>query len=125
MMEDAAKKLKKQPRRDRVTLDPVAITRLDSWLNNLRDELKGVKIGRSDLINFLISEHTSSLTIHEIRRLKDTHFDEETFAEWALKEFRKAKERGENLSLADILKPVFPLLPKMFPFRDFWFFLIL
>lgn len=107
-MEDATKK-KQTSRRDRVTLDPVAVTRLNSWITDIQSELKGVQISRSDLVNFLISNHCENLTANEIHLLKKAHFDEADFAEWALKEFRKAKDRGENPSLADILKPVFPV----------------
>jgi hypothetical protein len=108
MMEDAAKKLKKQPRRDRVTLDPVAITRLNGWIDEVRSQLRGVQISRSDLVNFLIIQRSEVLTSREIHLLKEAHFDESDFAQWALKEFKKAKDRGEDISLADILKPVFP-----------------
>jgi hypothetical protein len=107
-MEDAAKQSKKQPRRDRVTLDPVAVNRLDNWISQVQLQIKGVQVTRSDLVNFLISHHSEALTSIEIQLLKQAHFDEAEFAEWALKEFRKAKERGENPSLADILKPVLP-----------------
>jgi hypothetical protein len=108
MMEDAAKQIKKRPPRDRVTLDPVAVTRLDCWLNEIQSQLKGVRISRSDLVSFLIAQHSTALNSREIELLKNIHFDEAAFAEWALKEFRRAKDKGENPSLADILKPVFP-----------------
>jgi hypothetical protein len=112
MMEDATKK-KQTSRRDRVTLDPVAVTRLNNWITEMQRELKGIQINRSDLVNFLISNHGETLSSSEIQSLKKAHFDEADFAEWALREFRRAKERGENPSLADILKPVFPIpLPR-------------
>jgi hypothetical protein len=106
MTEEAVKRTKKQPRRDRVNLDPVAVTRLDDWIAEVQAHLKGVKINRSDLVNFLISQHPEGLSSIEVQSLKKTFFDEAGFAEWALREFRKAKERGENPSLSDILKPV-------------------
>jgi hypothetical protein len=111
-MEDAVQQTKKQPRRERVTLDPVAITRLDECVNQVQLQLKGVRLTRSDLVNFLVLQHPEGLSSAEIQILKTTHFDEAEFAEWALKEFRRAKERGENPSLADILKPVLPSAPK-------------
>jgi hypothetical protein len=108
MMEDATKQIKKQSRRDRVTLDPVAVSRLNAWITQIQLQLKGVQISRSDLVNFLIFQRGETLNPSEIQLLRKSHFDEAQFAEWALKEFKKAKDRGENPSLAEILKPVFP-----------------
>jgi hypothetical protein len=111
MTEEVAKNTKKQRRRDRVNLDPVAVARLDDWIADVQAHLKGVKINRSDLVNFLISQHPEGLSSIEVQSLKKTFFDEADFAEWALREFRRAKERGENPSLSDILKPVLPATP--------------
>jgi hypothetical protein len=106
-MEDATKK-KQTSRRDRVTLDPVSVDRLNQWTEEANSQLKGTAITRADLVGFLISQHGPNLLPQEIQQLKAMHFDEADFAEWALKQLRRAKKQGETLSLVDLLKPVLP-----------------
>jgi hypothetical protein len=103
MMEDAAKQTKKQPRRDRVTLDPVSTTRLNAWIDELRVKFKGIKITRADLANFIISNHAETLTELETKGLRERYFDELEFARWAVNEIRKARVSGGTLSLTDLV----------------------
>jgi hypothetical protein len=104
MIEDATKQIKKQSRRDRVTLDPVSFTRLNGWIDQLMREVRGLKINRVALVNFLITSHASELTPKEVGELKALHFDEIEYATWALNELKKARENGQKISLDEILK---------------------
>jgi hypothetical protein len=108
MTEDAAKLIKKQSRRDRVTLDPVSLVRLNGWIDQLTREVRGLKINRVALVNFLISSHATELTPKEVGELKALFFDEIEYATWALHELKKARENGQKISLDEILKSAVP-----------------
>jgi hypothetical protein len=103
MTEEAAKQSKKQPRRDRVNLDPVSLARLQSWLDQFNQNFPTGKITRSDLINYLLSSRSESLSENELAGLRERFFDEVQLAEWALRELKAARNRGENSTLNEIL----------------------
>lgn len=89
---------------DRVTLHPDALVRLSEWSADLEKHLKGSRITKSDLVNFLILSHSVHLAEREIEQLKSRHFDEVRFAEWAIKELKRAKAEGRSVSLAEVLR---------------------
>ena len=47
---------------DRVTLSPEALNRIATWMQKIREHLKGNRVSRNDLVNFLILSHSSDLS---------------------------------------------------------------
>jgi len=97
----APKKRMKHP--DRVSLTPEALARLSEWVNELKTNLKGSRVTKSDLVDFLVLSHSAQLSEREIEKLKTDHFDEVRFAEWALRQVKAAKASGQQLSLQDVV----------------------
>ncbi len=88
---------------DRVRIDPAGLDRLNQLNEQISGRLKGVKLTRSDLVNFLILSHSETFSASEIKELEAKYFDEVKFAQWALEELKAAKARGEDRTLASIL----------------------
>jgi len=111
-MENAQDSKKRVKHPDRVTLTPEALSRLAHWVSDLEAHLKGSRVTKSDLANFLVLSHPGHLSEREIEQLKSQHFDEVRFAEWAVRQLKAAKAEGKDLSLADIMKTEKEAAPK-------------
>ena len=88
---------------DRVTLTGESLTRLADMLNQLGDHLKGSRVTKSDLVNFLVLSHAAQLSEREVEKIKAQHFDEVRFAQWAVRQLKTAKSQGKSLSLTEII----------------------
>ena len=88
---------------DRITLRPDSLNRLDGWLASLQVKFRGIRVSRSDLVNWLIGARAPELSGAELRALQREYFDEVQFTAWALRELKDARARGEKLSLKDIM----------------------
>lgn len=97
---------------DRLVASPEVLTRLNEWLSFLERKLKGISLTRNQLMNWIIMSHPASLSQSEIKQLAEQFFDEIRFAEWAVKELRIAKARGENIRFADIVANKYSSGPK-------------
>ena len=102
-MDNEAKPKARVKHPDRVALTAEALTRLANWSGVAHERLKGSRITKSDLVNFLVLSHPPELTEGELERLKSQHFDEVRFAEWALRQMKEMKAQGKTVSLADII----------------------
>lgn len=96
----------RKPRKptDRVRLKPNAVEKLDQWMTQIQENVKGVWLTRADLVNWLVQDRAESLSSSDLKAIGERHFDELKFAHWAIAELKKARERGEERSLADILQ---------------------
>lgn len=103
-MDDQQSPKKRAIRQDRVTLKSEALGKLNQWSKQLGDRIKGTKISRSDIVDWLIESHADSLSDDEISDLEKSHFDEVKFAEWAVTQLKKARANGSITTLADLLK---------------------
>ncbi len=88
---------------ERITVAKESLSRLSDWIEQIATEVKGIKLNRNDLVNWLIQNHASTLSADEVKEVERHFFDEVKFAEWALKELKAAKARGETTSLSEIL----------------------
>ena len=94
---------KRQAYPDRITLKGEALQRVDNWLTQIRNQSKGVKISRNDLVQWLIERRAPTLDTDEQKALSELFFDEVAFAAWMLKEVRERKKRQESTALSEIL----------------------
>ena len=97
---------KRQMRSDRVALSPECNEKVGRWLDGLKERFKGLKISRSELINWVLMNRPNVLDQSEAQQIHAAFFDEIHFASWALKELRKARAAGQSQSLAEILGQV-------------------
>ncbi len=88
---------------DRIKIGPEALSRLNQFSEQASECLRGVRLTRSDLVNFLILNRAENLSTEELKSLEEKYFDEVKFAQWAVEELKAAKIRGESISLATIL----------------------
>lgn len=99
-----AKSKKRKIVADRVSLKPASVAKLDQWLTQIQETMRGVQLSRTDILDWLISENEEVLSAAQLKSLGDRHFDELKFALWAVAELKRAREHGESRSLADILQ---------------------
>jgi len=88
---------------ERVSLVKATASILDGWLNQLSPRLQGVKVTRSDLVNWLLKRHPSMLTEKELASLEQELFDPVKALEAAVAEAKKKVTLGEDIDLAALL----------------------
>lgn len=91
---------------DRITIGPDALLRLNQFLEQSGKCLRGIKLSKNELVNFLILNHCDTLSSSELKELENKYFDEVKFAQWALSELKAAKARGEAVTFANIVSKV-------------------
>ena len=90
---------------DRVTLGKDEGEKLDRWLEQIHATFNGLlKLNKSDLVNYLVSEHKAELVKKELKKLKSIHFNQVKFAAWALGRLKEAQKNGEKLTYADLVR---------------------
>ena len=96
---------KKKPRKlDRITLGPISLERVDTWLSAANSNTVGCTLSRSDIVNWIITNHKTDLSSKELKAVAETFSDETKRAKWACEEVIAAKKRGESLTLEEVLK---------------------
>lgn len=111
-MSEEIKNKKRNRRYDRITLYEEALKRVDSWIDQAEAAKAGVKIHRKDFLNWFVLNAPETLTVASLTALADKFFDQEKFLREALKKAKAAKERGETLSLKDLLNKDEPMRDK-------------
>lgn len=94
---------KRQVHYDRVTLNKSSIERLNSWTEQAKNQVEGIKLTRTDLVNWLIDSHKEVLSSAELGVLEQNYFDQAALGVWAIKKLKEALARGEQVRLIDIL----------------------
>ncbi len=94
---DATVKKARHP--DRITLDPASLQKLANWISQLNTGNPGISVTRSNLVAWLIDNHSDQLSSAEILGLEARYFDSVKYAKWAVREVIAAKARGESLNL--------------------------
>lgn len=105
--QNASKKLNR-PNTDRIAINKSNTERLNRWIEQAQEQINGIKINRTELLNCLIELHDDLLNAAEITEINKRFFDEVKFAEWMTQELRAARNRGENISLQELMTKVCP-----------------
>lgn len=103
MNDSIPQKRKRYSTPERVSLVKATASILDGWLNQLSPRLQGVKVTRSDLVNWLLKRHPSMLTEKELASLEQELFDPVKALEAAVAEAKKKVTLGEDIDLAALL----------------------
>ena len=96
----------KKPSPERVTLSEATATKLDQWIEKVTLTRQGVELSRRDVVEWLISNHSENLSPSEEKELADTHYNEVKFLQYAIREIKEAKGRGEETNLAELLQKI-------------------
>ncbi len=89
---------------DRATLTATIATKLDDWLKQIDEKHAGlINVSKSDLVNYFLEKQPEVLNRDQLEKIKAAFFDEVRFAQWALKQIKESKQKGESLSLKDIV----------------------
>lgn len=89
---------------DRISLTNENTTRVGYWLSQVNARLTGLKINRTDLVNWLISQKETELREDELLAVQREFFDPLKSLEWAIKKAKEAKARGEDLDVQELLQ---------------------
>ena len=101
---EKSKPVKSGTKQDRSTLLPQVAKKVDGWISQINEKLSGaVSVTRSDLVNFFLEKLPDVLNKDQIEKIRDAHFDEVRFAQWALQQIKDSKKKGEPLTLKDVI----------------------
>lgn len=90
---------------DRVILDAESIAVIQKISNQIQNALGDlVQLSQKDVVNFLIQERSSELTVTEINKIKNDHFDIVRALKRATQEAIRAKQDGLEIQMDELLK---------------------
>ena len=98
---------RRYPNPERANLSKESLLKVNGWVDQLKPKLRGSKISRSDLINWLVAQKSEVLTEREVAELVTTYFDPVKALEWAVAEVKSAKSRGEEIDLGAFVSEKF------------------
>ncbi len=85
---------------DRINLSPDQSTRVEAWQKQIESAFQGaLKIGRSELVNFILDTAQETLSQPTLSKLFNQHFDEIRFLTWAKSKILEAKREGRTVTL--------------------------
>lgn len=103
-METSSVEIKSRiPKQERVSLDEITASKIDQWLDQVLVQVPGIKIGRSELVRWLVNSHVEVLSKDELQQIRECYFDEMEFALWMVRQLRESRARGEKIALSDLM----------------------
>jgi hypothetical protein len=96
------------PKQERVSLDETSAAKIDVFLDQVVQQVPGIKIGRSEIVRWLVNRHPETLATEELQQIKEAYFDEMEFALWMVRQLKESRARGERVSLSDLIGGVTP-----------------
>lgn len=97
-------KRKRKAITDRIVLNQASLEAIARVMDQVDQAFGGlVKLGTKDVVNYLVQNRSSTLSTSDLNQIRAQFFDEVRAAQWALKQVKGAKERGESLSLGEVL----------------------
>ncbi|MGE4133304.1 MAG: hypothetical protein AB7F86_16795 [Bdellovibrionales bacterium] len=101
---EAKPKRKRKPITDRIVLNQASMETVANVVGQIEQAFGGlVKLGTKDVVNYLLQSRSSALTASDLNQIRAQFFDEIRAAQWALRQVKEAKERGESVSLTEVL----------------------
>ncbi len=88
---------------DRINLNSALSERVQAWQKQIESSFKGaLKLGRSELVNFVLGEVQRELPQSLLLKVFNEHFDEIRFLTWAKSQILSAKRSGNSITLAEL-----------------------
>lgn len=79
---------------ERITLSHTSLESITKWTEQLKNELRGSKFTRNDMVNWIIGQRNSELIKSEVEDLRQLYFDPKKALAWALGQIKKAQKVG-------------------------------
>lgn len=116
MEEQKVERKKRQFNPDRIVLEAKSVESVKKISAQIEMAFNGViKLTNKEIANFLIQSRSAELTATELRQLRELHFDEVRAAMWAVQKLKVARDKGEQITLAQILEQIQTPKPKRPP----------
>lgn len=91
----------KTPERANLSVENVQL--IDGWLEQLSGKLNGVKLTRSDIVNWTLKQKKTNLPDRDISALEKEYFDPLKALEAAVAEAKKMQNLGTELDIENLL----------------------
>ncbi len=107
MEDQKIEKKKRQFNPDRIVLEAKSVELVKKISAQIELAFNGViKLTNKEIANFLIQARSTELTANELRQMRELHFDEVRAAMWAVQKLKVAREKGEEITLAQIIEQI-------------------
>lgn len=93
---------------DRIPLTISASTVVSNTIDKLIEKHPGISLSKKDFVNWIIEDHFKKLTPTTEKQLFEKFYDEVKFLEKSIKEFKRKKRNGEDISIDSFLKKAKP-----------------
>lgn len=91
---------------ERVILTVDSLGRVNRWIETLTPRLKGSKVSRTDLVNWLISKQPGELPSSMVSELECCFFDPVKALGWASEEIQRRQKAGEMFDVKEFMVQV-------------------
>ncbi len=89
---------------ERVTLSLASLESVTKWTEQLKNELRGSKFTRNEMVNWIIGQRSSELTKSEVEDLRQLYFDPKKALAWALGQIKKAQKVGQEIDVNKLVQ---------------------
>ena len=97
---------------ERVTIEDGVKEKLNLLTSIANESLNGMAtISKSDVVNMILELHSNELTKLEVDLLRKTHLNIFKHLSWLQTQAKLAKERGDELSLSELVKKSNEFMP--------------
>lgn len=98
---------KRQSNPDRIVLDAKSLELIKSISEQIDQSFGGIiKLSHKEIANFILESRAELLSGTELKAIKEIYFDDVRAAQWALAKLKAAKDKGESLTLTEILTKI-------------------
>src|ERR1700692_4432743 len=85
---------------DRVALGKEEAEKVSAWLKQLEESSSGfLQLSRSDVVNFLISEHKTELSSREMQQVRTRHYDPIRHLNWITPRLKEALQNDDLVTV--------------------------
>ncbi|MCX6125601.1 MAG: hypothetical protein NTV34_12780 [Proteobacteria bacterium] len=99
---------------DRVVLTEKSLEKVTGWIDSIAPRLKGAKVTRADLVNWLISNQGGELTVDQQAEIEQYFFDPIKAVAWVTGEIQRRQKSGEEFDVQEFIHASLMAGPKTF-----------
>lgn len=105
-MSEVSKPKARKIQGERIALNLESSRRVNQWLATLKEKYPGLRMRRSDLVDWLVSHRPAALSEEEISHVGERFYDQMQLAQWMVRQLKEAKASGKEVSLDELVKGV-------------------
>ncbi|MCX6117346.1 MAG: hypothetical protein NT027_07390 [Proteobacteria bacterium] len=88
---------------DHVVLDDASIAKVSGWIHSINPKLKGSKVTKSDLVNWILSQQAHDLTENQQSEIEQHFFDPVKAVAWVTDEIQRRQKAGEKFDVQEFI----------------------